>query len=71
METYMKTTNMPWLALEFGQRTHPATRYSGTGIPCLVLLDNKGNVLAHSYVGSKYVGPTSAMNILKERLDQQ
>ncbi len=69
MEDYMKSANMPWLALEFGQRGHPATRYSGRGIPCLVLLDNNGNVLAHSYVGSRYVGPTSVMNQLKEKLD--
>ncbi len=61
---------MPWLALELNQKSHLATRYSGKGIPCLVLLDNRGNVLAHSYVGSKYVGPNSVMNMLKERLDQ-
>lgn len=69
MEDYMKTANMPWLALEFGQRSHPATRYSGKGIPCLVLLDNKGTVLADSYSGNRYVGPTSVMNALKEKLD--
>lgn len=69
MEDYMKSANMPWLALEFGNRRHPATQYSGRGIPCLVLLDNNGNVLAHSYVGSRYVGPTSVMNQLKEKLD--
>lgn len=69
MEEYMKTTNMPWLAVEFDQKSHPATRFSGKGIPCLVLLNNEGNVLAHSYVGSKYVGPTSVMNALKEKLN--
>ena len=70
MENYMKKTNMPWTALEFDKKSHPATRYSGNGIPCLVLIDNKGNVLADSYVGNKYVGPTSVMNQLKEKLDQ-
>ena len=69
MENYMKTANMPWLALEFNQKSHPAKKYSGNGIPCLVLLDNKGSVLANSYVGSRYVGPTSVMNALKEKLD--
>lgn len=69
MEQYMKSTNMPWPALEFNVRGHPATRYSGNGIPCLVLIDNKGNVIADSYVGSKYVGPTSVMNELKDKLD--
>lgn len=69
MENYMKSANMPWPALKFGERSHPATRYAGSGIPCLVLLDNNGNVLADSYVGRKYVGPTSVMNALKEKLD--
>ena len=71
MEDYMKTTNMPWLALEFDQKSHPATRYSGNGIPCLVLLDNKGKVLADSYDGGRYVGPTYVMNALKEKLDSR
>lgn len=72
MKNYMKSANMPWLALQFSkkQTSHPATRYSGNGIPCLVLLDNKGNVLAHSYVGNKYVGPTSVMDALKKKLDR-
>ena len=69
MEDYMKTANMPWPALQFDQKSHPATRYSGSGIPCLVLLDNKGNVLADSYVNGRYVGPTHVMNMLKEKLD--
>ena len=71
MENYIKNTNMPWPALEFDktQTSHPATKYKGSGIPCLVLLDNKGSVLAHSYSGSRYVGPTSVMNALKERLN--
>jgi len=71
MENYMKSANMPWFALEFGQRGHPATRYAGNGIPCLVLLDNNGKVLANSYSGGRYVGPTPVMNQLKETLDQQ
>jgi nucleoredoxin len=71
MENYMKTTNMPWPALAFDktQTSHAANRYSGNGIPCLVLLDNKGNVLANSYVGGVYTGPTAVMHALKEKLD--
>lgn len=69
MENYMKAVDMPWLTLEFGKSSHPATQYSGNGIPCLVLLDNQGNVLADSYLNSRYVGPTSVMNTLKEKLN--
>lgn len=73
MKNYMKSANMPWLALDFGkkQTSHPATRYSGNGIPCLVLLDNKGNVLADSYVGNRYIGPASVMDALKKKLDHR
>ena len=72
MKSYMKETNMPWPALEFARnkKGHPATKYSGRGIPCLVLLDNKGSVLAHSYVGNRYIGPNTVMDKLKETLDQ-
>lgn len=73
MENYIKSAKMPWAALKFDKKksSHPATNYSGRGIPCLVLLDNKGSVLAHSYTGGRYVGPSSVMNTLKEKLDQQ
>lgn len=73
MEKYITAAGMPWPALEFEQTNsnHPATNYSGNGIPCLVLIDNKGNVLANSYKGKKYVGPDVVMDVLRKKLDQQ
>ena len=68
MTDYMEATKMPWLALEFGNRSHPVTKYAGNGIPCLVLLDNQGNVLADSYAHGRYVGPTAVMDALRKKL---
>ena len=41
-------------------------RASGSGIPCLMIVDRDGEVLADSYVDvdGQYVGPTSVMNQL-------
>lgn len=73
MENYIKEAKMPWPALKFDEnkKQHPATNYSGNGIPYLVLIDNNGNVLADSYSGNQYVGPDVVMNTLKEKLNQQ
>ena len=70
MEAYMRTDKMPWPALNFRKASgkHPMTEYAGPGIPCLVLLDEKGKVLSHSYVGTSYVGPTKVMNDIETTL---
>lgn len=59
MRDYMKADQMPWLALkyELRERNPELMRYSGPGIPCLVLVDAAGRVLADSYDGDNYVGP--------------
>lgn len=59
MRDYMKGDKMPWLALkyELRERNPELLRYSGPGIPCLVLVDAAGRVLADSYDGDNYVGP--------------
>ena len=63
MAKYMKDDGMPWPALDFDKkRTNKTlTQYAGNGIPCLVLVDDQGKVLSHSYEGSKYVGPTKVL----------
>ena len=43
-------------------------KYAGPGIPDLVLLNEKGDVLSDSYVGGKYRGPHQVMNDLKKLL---
>ena len=70
MEAYMNTDKMPWPALSFRKiaAKHPITEYAGKGIPCLVLLDDKGKVLSDSYVGTSYVGPTKVMNDIEATL---
>lgn len=70
MADYMKEADMPWLALDYDKKkaSKALTKYAGGGIPCLVLVDNDGNVLSDSYVNGKYVGPTTVMNELEKRL---
>jgi nucleoredoxin len=59
MAGYMKQDGMPWLAVKYDQvpRSPEIQRYSGPGIPCLVLVDANGRVLSDSYDGDNYVGP--------------
>jgi hypothetical protein len=68
-KTYMKDAYMPWLAVKFSNaKGSPLSKFSGRNIPCLVLLDAQGNVLAHSYKGETYVGPSSVIDAFKEKL---
>ena len=64
MEEYMKEVQMPWPAVSFRsvERLKEVTKYAGSGIPCLVLVDREGKVLSDSYEGKTYVGPTKVMN---------
>jgi len=64
MEEYIKTESMPWPAIAYRslERMKEIQKYSGNGIPCLVLVDREGKVLSHSYEGQTYVGPTKVMN---------
>jgi nucleoredoxin len=59
MMTYMKEAKMPWVGLRWGSsKTQKIKqRYAGDGIPDLVLLDERDEVLADSYVGGRYLGP--------------
>jgi len=61
---YMKEAKMPWLAVKYEQaRKSELMQFAGRGIPCLVLLDENGSVLANSYHGDQYLGPN---HVLKE-----
>jgi nucleoredoxin len=71
MADYMKAYGMEWPALAFNRRNVGSlVKYKGSGIPCLVLIDETGKVLSHSYVGGTYVGPQKVLHdmarILKE-----
>ena len=70
MEKYMAEMAMPWPALRYGavKSDRALTKYAGPSIPDLVLLNEKGEVLSDSYVGSNYVGPYKVMGDLKNLL---
>jgi nucleoredoxin len=74
MLEYMKQDGMPWPALNFtkaNQGNSPLEKYAGRGIPCLVLIDRKGDVISHSYQGDSYVGPSKVMRDLEGLLAAQ
>ena len=70
METYMRETQMPWPAIEFDKLPHKEalTKYEGSGIPCLVVLDPSGKVIFDSYAGKTYVGPEKVLKDLESML---
>jgi len=70
MEKYMAEMAMPWPAVRYAfARSDPnLKKYAGTGIPCLVLLNENGDVISHSYVNGAYVGPYKVMGDLKKLL---
>jgi len=64
MEEYIKGDSMPWPAIAYRSvdRMKEIKKYSGRGIPCLVLVDREGKVISDSYNGTTYTGPTKVMN---------
>lgn len=69
MAEYMEETHMPWYGFDYKKaKKSPIRDYSPRGIPCLVILDKDGKVLAHSYKGDKYLGPTAPLEELKKLL---
>lgn len=68
MEKYMAEMSMPWPALRFSavRTSSNLMKYAGPGIPCLVLLNDKGNVLSHSYEGKRFLGPGKVLDDLKK-----
>ncbi len=72
MRDYMKGDKMPWPALKYELRegNPELMRYSGPGIPCLVLVDAAGRVLADSFNGDNYVGPGHVLNETIRILDR-
>lgn len=63
MTGYMKQDKMPWHGLKLSSDATKAIKkkYAGRGIPCLVLLNENDEVVAHSYVDGKYVGPEAVL----------
>lgn len=69
MQAYMKDDKMAWPAVAYDQKSGSSLRkYSGRGIPCLVVVDANGKVISHSYEGEEYVGPTKVLKDLDKLL---
>ena len=70
MKKYMQEAKMPWPAIRFSkiESQKKIAAYAGSGIPCVVVVDAEGNVLAHSYNGKKYLGPQKPVDDLLELL---
>lgn len=63
METYMRETQMPWPAIDYQKVAGNSAirKYAGEAIPCLVLVDGSGKVIADSYAGETYRGPQKVL----------
>jgi nucleoredoxin len=63
MEGYMSEAQMPWPALSFDKVAgSPAiTKYVGSGIPCLVVVDENGKVVFDTYSGKDFRGPEAVL----------
>lgn len=65
-ETYLKDARMPWPAIDFEKvkAKTEITKYAGSGIPDLVLIDASGKVISDSYAGKEYLGPQKVLTDL-------
>jgi nucleoredoxin len=63
MERYMREDQMPWPALNFDKGVGNAAlkKYFGKSIPCLVIVDETGKVIADTYSGTNYRGPEAVL----------
>jgi thiol-disulfide isomerase/thioredoxin len=73
MQEYLSEYEFPWLAVAWPSLPEvPVTRALNIhGIPCVVVLDERGRLIAHSYVDGDYVGPQAVLDELQKRLDSR
>lgn len=70
MEKHMIDYKMPWSAVEYGEsKDRTVQKFSGKGIPCLVIANRQGDILHHTYVDGKYKGPAGVLKKLDQLLD--
>ncbi|MES1168236.1 MAG: thioredoxin-like domain-containing protein, partial [Oleiharenicola lentus] len=67
---YMQEDRMPWPAVKYDRREQQMIDYFGPGIPCVVLVDAKGRVLADTYRGADYLGPQQALEATRRILQK-
>jgi nucleoredoxin len=70
MEKYMGEMAMPWPAVRYSalKGNRALNKYAGPAIPCLVVVNEKGEVLSDSFAGTNYLGPHKVMADLKKLL---
>ena len=70
MFTYMRETKMPWSAVPYNSPLVKILReeFSYSGIPNLVLIDEKGNVISNCYQGRRYLGPQRVLDALIKKV---
>lgn len=68
METYMRDMQMPWPALVFDKvaGNEALRKYAGSGIPCLVVVDETGKVIFDTFAGTNYRGPEAVLSELDQ-----
>jgi len=73
MFQYMKGYRMPWAALKFSEKIEDKSilKHAGRGIPCVVVIDPDGEVIASSFEEGKYQGPIKPVESLARILDDQ
>ena len=66
MEAHIRSGRMPWPAVGFEKLPgkEALKKYGGQSIPCLVLLDASGKVLADTFEGKTRVGPEKVLATL-------
>ena len=73
METYMRDEQMPWPALAYDKiaGNQGLLKYAGSGIPCLVIVDDTGKVIFDTYAGKNYRGPEAVLADLDQLFNGQ
>jgi nucleoredoxin len=68
MEGYMRDQQMPWPALSFDKASgnQALKKYAGSGIPCLVVVDENGKVIFDTYAGKDRRGPEAVLGDLDQ-----
>ncbi len=63
MQAYMNDLQMPWPAIDYDKIAEKAgiNNYASKSIPCLVLVNARGQVLSSSSDGEKYLGPQKVL----------
>jgi nucleoredoxin len=68
MESYMRDMRMPWPAVSFDKVAgiEALRKYAGSGIPCLVVVDETGKVIFDTFAGKSYRGPDAVVSELEQ-----